>query len=84
MGFVIAPLAVAVAVAMAWLALKAVDGSTKAGATLVALVIIFLGAIINASLKVSEKGPCHQYEIRMMYNAATKTMMPSRACVLRG
>lgn len=84
MGFVIAALAGAVAVAMAWLALKAADGSTTAGVALVALVIIVLGAIINASLKVSEKGPCHQYETRLMYNAATKTMMPSRACVLRG
>lgn len=83
-GFVIAALAVAVAVALAWLSLKAADGSTTAGVALAALVIIVLGAILNVSLKVSDKGPCHQYETRLMYNAATKTMMPSRACVLRG
>lgn len=84
MGFVIAALVVAVVVAIVWLALKAADGSTTAGVTLVALVIPVLGVIINASIKESEKGPCHQYETRMMYNAATKTMMPSRVCVLRG
>lgn len=76
MGFVIAALAVAVAVALVWLVLKAADGSTTAGVALVALVIIVLGARINAFLKVNEKGPCHQYETRMMYNAATKTTMP--------
>ena len=30
------------------------------------------------------KAPCVQYEQRMMYNAATKTMMPARVCVERG
>jgi len=28
--------------------------------------------------------PCAQYETRSQYNAATKTMMPMRVCVLRG
>lgn len=32
----------------------------------------------------NKKGPCHEYETRLMYNASTKTMMPSRVCVLRG
>ena len=28
--------------------------------------------------------PCVKYEQRMIYNAATKTMMPARVCVERG
>jgi high-affinity Fe2+/Pb2+ permease len=30
------------------------------------------------------RNPCVQYESRMTYNAATKTMMPLRVCVERG
>lgn len=41
-------------------------------------------SITAVDKKENEKGPCHQYETQMMYNAATKTMMPSRVCVLRG
>lgn len=28
--------------------------------------------------------PCAEYELRMHYNPATKTMMPMRVCILRG
>jgi len=48
------------------------------------LSTVILGVVLNVSFKEDEKGPCHQYETQMMYNAATKTMMPSRVCVLRG
>ena len=54
------------------------------GATAIGLVTVVLGVAINDFIKEGEKGPCHQYETRLMYNAATKTMMPSRVCVLRG
>ena len=84
MGFVIAASIVAVFASLVWLMGKAVDGSVLAGAAAIGLVIVVLGVAINASIKESEKGPCHQYETQMMYNAATKTMMPSRVCVLRG
>lgn len=83
-GFVIAAFAVAAAVILVWLALKAVDGSAAACAGLVVFAVFVLGVIINAAIKASEKGPCHQYETRLMYNAATKTMMPYRVCVSRG
>lgn len=84
MGFVIAALIVAFFGCLAWLAVKAVDGSVQAGAGAIGLVIVMLGVMINAFIKEGEKGPCHQYETRLMYNVATKTMMPSRVCVLRG
>ena len=35
-------------------------------------------------IKENERGPCVQYETQMHYNAATKTTMPARVCVLRG
>lgn len=84
MGFAIAALIVAVVGSLIWLTLKAADGSVLAGAAAIGLVTVMLGVVISASIKEGEKGPCHQYETRLMYNAATKTMMPSRACVLRG
>lgn len=84
MGFVIAATIVAASGTLMWLAVKAVDGSGLAAAAAIGLVTVVLGVVINASLKESEKGPCHQYETRLMYNVATKTMMPSRVCVQRG
>ena len=84
MGFAIAALIVAAVGSLIWLTVKAVDGGVLAGAAAIGLVTVVLGVVINASIKESEKGPCHQYETRLMYNAATKTMMPSRVCVLRG
>ena len=83
-GFVIAATIVAATGSLIWLTKMAVDGSGLAGAAALALITVVLGVVINAFTKESEKGPCHQYETRLMHNAATKTMMPSRACVLRG
>lgn len=83
-GFVMAAPAVAAAVILVWLALKVADGSTTACVCLVVFSFFVLGVIINASIVEDEKGPCHRYETRMMYNAATKTTMPYRVCVLRG
>lgn len=84
MGFAIAALIVAAVGSLMWLTVKAVDGSVLAGAAAIGLVVVVLGVVINASIKEEEKGPCHQHETRLMHNAATKTVMPSRACVLRG
>lgn len=84
MGFAMAALFIAVLGSLMWLIVKATDGSVLAGAAATGLVTVILGLVFNASIKESETGPCHQYETRLMYNPATKTMMPSRACVLRG
>lgn len=84
MGFAIAALIVAATGSLIWLTVKAVDGSVLARAAAIGLVIIMLGSMINALIKNGERGPCHQYDTQLMYNAATKTMMPSRVCVLRG
>ena len=83
-GFVIAAGLLAVVAAFLWLIAKAADGSVLAGTAAVGIVILGMGTLINMANKVDENKPCHQYETKMMYNAATKTMMPSRACVLRG
>lgn len=40
--------------------------------------------IVEADKADKAKGPCLQYETRMMFNAATKTMMPAKFCSLRG
>lgn len=49
-----------------------------------AFVIATLTVIFNATGSSNSKGPCVSYETQMYYNAATKTMMPARVCVLRG
>ena len=84
MGFVIAATFVAVGFSLIWLTVEAVKGNIAAGAAALVLLVIVLGVAINEDKKQNEKGPCHQYETRMMYNSATKTMMPSRVCVLQG
>ena len=84
MGFAYAAVIVAVLVLFIWLMVKVMNGSMQAMIATVALIVVVLGGVINISLKENEKGPCHQYETQMMYNPATKTMMPSRVCVLRG
>lgn len=84
MGFGIAALIVAAFGLLVWLIDKASDGSKEAATGAIILIVVILGVVLNASIKEDEKGPCHLYETQMMYNAATKTMMPSRVCVLRG
>lgn len=83
-GFVIAALSVAAFCCLFWLLYAAAGGNVLAGAAAIVLVIVVLGVAINATIKEGEKPPCHQYETQMTYNAATKTMMPYRVCVLRG
>lgn len=84
MAFMYATVIVVVSVFFIWLMAKIMVGSVQAMVGAIILSIVILGVLINISLKENEKGPCHQYETQMMYNAATKTMMPSRVCVLRG
>ena len=84
MGFVISAAIIAIIAFLIWLTFKAADGSVLAGFTAIGTLVVVLGLMVNAIIKEDEKGPCHQYETRWMYNAATKTMMPSRVCVLRG
>lgn len=42
------------------------------------------GVIIQTHIEEGKSGPCVAYETQMHYNAATKTMMPAKVCVLRG
>ena len=83
-GFAYAAVIVAVLVLFIWLMLKVMNGSIQAMIGTVVLMVVILGGMINIPLKENKKGPCHQYETQMMYNAATKTVMPYRVCVLRG
>lgn len=46
--------------------------------------IFGLGVLINGEMAADAKGPCVESEIQMHYNAATKTMMPAKVCILRG
>ena len=69
----------------AWLFFK----SMETGSFTVRLVcggVCFLGAAwaLSQSVEQDSTQPCAQYETRSQYNAATKTMMPMRVCVLRG
>lgn len=53
------------------------------------VVSIFYWSVLAAGVGLvvqseEEKGPCVQYETQLHFNAATKTMMPARVCILRG
>ena len=84
MAFMYAAVIVSVLVFLLWLIAKAMDGSMQATVGVILLTTVIFGVMLSISFKESEKGPCHQYETQMMYNSSTKTMMPSRVCVLRG
>ena len=83
-GFFISAIIVIVLVIGIWLGEKAMEGVKNATAALCIFVFLILGLMINFTAKTETKGPCHEYKTELMYNAATKTFMPSRVCVLRG
>ena len=83
-GFLISAMIVFVTVVSIWLGNRAMDGNRNATVAVCVFVFLILGLMINYSVSVETKGPCHAYETQLIYNAATKTMMPSRVCVLRG
>lgn len=84
MAFLYAAIIVSVLVFLTWLIAKTMEGSMQAMVGAIILFTLILGVTLNIAWKENEKGPCHQYKTQMMYNAATKTIMPSRVCVLRG
>lgn len=84
MGFIYAAVIVAALILFMWLLVKTVDGNVQARVGVILLITLIIGVTLNIALKENEKGPCHKYETQMMYNSATKTMMLSRVCVLRG
>lgn len=84
MAFVYAVVIVAALILFIWLLVKTMDGNVQAMVGVIILITLILGVTLNIALKENEKGPCHKYETQMMYNPSTKTMMPSRVCVLRG
>ena len=49
-----------------------------------AAAVVLLALALNAMVEYEQENPCVEYESRLTYNAATKTMMPMRVCVLRG
>lgn len=68
-----------------WLACVAIENGSKFFAVLAFFSFsIPLGLLANASMENEKQNPCAQYETRMQFNPATKTMMPMRVCVLRG
>lgn len=48
------------------------------------VAVWMLAWVINLSIQYEREHPCVEYESRLTYNAATKTMMPMRVCVERG
>ena len=83
-GFLISAIIVLVLVVGIWLGVRAMDGNRNATIALCFLIFLILALAINYDIKTEAKGPCHEYKTELMYNAATKTYMPSRVCVLRG
>lgn len=84
-GFIISAIVVAVLFILSWLIGRVIMyGDRVAIAAVCFIIFIIIGLVINSAINAEVKGPCHKYETQLMYNAATKTMMPSRVCVLRG
>ena len=83
-GFIISAIVVIVLVLIIWLGVRTLDGDRLAAVGVCFIIFIILGLVINSASRSEAKGPCYKYETQLMYNAATKTMMPSRVCVLRG
>lgn len=52
------------------------------GIVMLAAIIAFSAWFLDEVTKNSP--PCAQYETQMMYNAATKTMMPAQFCAKEG
>lgn len=70
-----------------WLFFKAVDSESFFSVFSILAFLFWaalLGLLIKSRVEDNAMGPCVQYETQMHYNAATKTMMPARVCVLRG
>ena len=49
-----------------------------------AIGVLTLAWAISWAVDQEARNPCVEYESRMTYNAATKTMMPMRVCIERG
>lgn len=49
-----------------------------------AAFFLSLAWIFGSLIESDQEFPCVEYESRMTYNAATKTMMPMRVCIERG
>lgn len=63
-------------------ALVAESGAARCAPVI--LCVVTFAFLCYAVVESNNKGPCVKYETQMHYNAATKTMMPARVCVLRG
>ena len=49
-----------------------------------AIWVLMLAWVLSLAAEQGDRNPCVEYESRMTYNAATKTMMPLRVCIERG
>ena len=79
---------VAVVLVILWLLFITAYALEEPRMPVILLAVMSWAAIIAGiafvDSKDEEKGPCAQYETQLYYNAATKTMMPAKVCVLRG
>lgn len=48
------------------------------------ITFLFSACLLSLLIGKESENPCLEYETTMMYNAATKTMMPVRSCKKRG
>ena len=79
-GFLISAFVVSVLIVGVWLGARAMDGDRLSAVGVIFMIFIIFGLMFTFVTKIGNEGPCHEYETRMMYNTATKTMMPSRVC----
>lgn len=61
----------------------AVNEKPLAKTVLVLFLTVSIAWFIKSASDLEKARPCAEYETRMMWSAATKTMMPARVCVER-
>lgn len=84
-GLIIATVLIGWFVVMAGLLIYSIEKSKPVYGVLALIVLIAgLAWAIQALLDEDDKGPCLREETGMMYNTATKTMMPYKYCAERG
>lgn len=72
----------AAAMGTAWYCLEYNQLSLKI--IFIVATFLFSAWLLSLVIDAENKNPCLEYETTMMYNAATKTMMPVRSCKKRG
>jgi hypothetical protein len=84
LGIMIVAGVIAWIVLILWLAVIALEDKPHLNIVAFVVFVVPVGILVNQAIKHERENPCVEWERKMQYNPATKTIMPMRVCVLRG